>query len=290
MTQNRFLLRILAFMAVLALQVFCVWKAVTWTRDDLCHHPEATILVLGNSRVQYGVDDSLVPETWNSAVNADNYNVMYWRLQMLHIRNPQLKKVMILCDQAEVFHYFKGVPDKVHPYYWDVMTLEDWWGLVAHDSGILLNPLHYLKILLPLKSLVSPISYQDLGIGGYTRLERDKLSEDQALKDREASRKSVPQIHAYNVSYLRKIYDYCQEQSLQLIFFNMPSYPTQAIIEGNKYLHQFVDENYPDVPFYDYELMQLPDSCYGDASHLNYRGARIISEKIAEEIRKASSR
>lgn len=38
------------------------------------------------------------------------------------------------------------------------------------------------------------------------------------------------------------------------------------------------------MPFYDYELMQLPDSCYGDASHLNYRGARIISEKIAEEV------
>lgn len=284
MTQNRFLLRVLAFMAVLALLVFCVWKAVTWTRDDLCHRPEATTLVLGNSRVQYGVDDSLMPGTWNSAVNADNYNVIYWRLKMLHQRNPQLQRVMVICDQTQVYNYFKNIPDKVHPYYWDVMTLEDWCGLVAHDSGILLNPLHYLKILLPLKSLVSTITYQDLGIGGYTRLERDKLSEDQALKDCDTPRKSAPQIHAYNVSYLRKIYDYCQKHHLELIFFNMPSFPTQGIIEGNQYLHQFVEENYPDVPFYDYELLQLPDSCYGDASHLNYRGAKIISEKIAEEV------
>ena len=253
---------------------------MTWTRDDLCHHPEAKTLVLGNSRVQYGFDDSLVPGTWNSALNADNYNVIYWRLKMLHQRNPQLQKVMVICDQTQVYNYFTGIPDKVHPYYWDVMSLEDWWGLVVHDSGILLNPLHYLKILYPLKSLVSPISYQDLGIGGYTRLERDKLSEDLALKDVDAPLKSIPQIHAYNVFYLRKIYNYCQEHHLELIFFNMPSYPTQAIIEGNQYLHRFVEENYPDVPFYDYELMQLPDSCYGDASHLNYRGARVVSERF----------
>lgn len=284
MTQNRFLLRVLAFMAVLALLVFCVWKAVTWTRDDLCRHPEATTLVLGNSRVQYGFDDSLMPGTWNSAVNADNYNVIYWRLKMLHQRNPQLQRVMVICDQTQVYNYFKNIPDKVHPYYWDVMSFEDWWGLVTHDSGILLNPLHFLKILYPLKSLVSPISYQDLGIGGYTRLERDKLSEDKALNETVTPRNAAFQIHAYNVSYLHKIYDYCQKHQLELIFFNMPSYPTQAVIEGNKYLHQFVEKNYPDVPFLDYELMQMPDSCYGDAAHLNYRGAKIISEKIAEDL------
>lgn len=284
MSQNQFLLRLFAFMAVLAMLMFCVWKSVTWTRDDLCYHSEATTLVLGNSRVQYGFDDSLMPGTWNSAVNADNYNVIYWRLKMLHQRNPQLQRVMVICDQTQVYNYFKNIPDKVHPYYWDVMTVEDWWRLVVHDSGILLNPLHFLKVLLPLKSLVSPISYQDLGIGGYTRLERDKLRTDQAIKDKDTPRESVPQIHAYNVSYLRKIYNYCQEHHLKLIFFNMPSYPTQAVIDGNKYLHRFVEENYPDVPFYDYELMQLPDSCYGDASHLNYRGARVISERIAEDV------
>ena len=177
------------------------------------------------------------------------------------------------------------------------MSLEDWWGLVVHDSGILLNPLHYLKILYPLKSLVSPISYQDLGIGGYTRLERDKLSEDLALKDVDAPLKSIPQIHAYNVFYLRKIYHYCQEHHLELIFFNMPSYPTQAIIEGNMYLHRFVEENYPNVPFYDYELMQLPDSAYLIAEDNGIQilvsrkngGARVVSERMADDLTNSSS-
>lgn len=281
MTQSRFLLRILFFVAVLALLVFCVWKFLTWTRDDICSHPEATTLVLGNSRVQYGFDDSVVPGTWNSAVNADNYNVIYWRLKMLHQRNSQLQRIMVICDQTEIFGYFKNIPDKIHPYYWDVMTFEDWWGLIVNDSKVLNNPLHYLKVLIPLKSLVSPVSYKDLGIGGYTRLERDKLKEDKALQNGDCPRKSKPLVHEYNVSYLHKIADYCKENNLQLILFNMPSYPTPAIKEGNVYLHKFVKENYPDVPFLDYELMQLPDSCYGDASHLNYRGAKVVSEKIA---------
>ncbi|MCQ2256423.1 MAG: hypothetical protein MJZ41_00345 [Bacteroidaceae bacterium] len=284
MTQNRFLLRVLAFMAVLALLVFCVWKTVTWTRDDLCSHPEATTLVLGNSRVQYGFDDRLVPETWNSAVNADNYNVIYWRLRMLHLRNPQLQRVMVICDQTQVFNYFKNIPDKIHPYYWDVMTPEDWLGLLAHDSGALLNPLHYLKVIIPLKSLVSSISYNELGIGGYTRLVRDKLDEDESLRDESNQRRTIPQIHEYNVSYLRKIVAYCDVNNLELIFFNMPSYPTKSIVDGNKSLHIYVENNYPNVPFMDYELLQLPDSCFGDVNHLNYRGARVISERIAKDL------
>lgn len=283
MTQNRFLLLVLIFLTTLVLLIFCAWKVVTWTRDDLCHRPEATTLVLGNSRVQYGFDDSLIPGTWNSAVNADNYNIIYWRLKMLHQRNPQLKRVMVICDQTQVYNYFKGVPDKMHPYYWDVLTLEDWWGLITHDSGILLNPLHYLKTIMPLKSLVSPVHYQELGLGGYSMLERDKLREDLLTRDK-SQQLSLPQVHSYNVSYLQKIVSYCKSHGLQLILFNMPSYPTRAIVEGNRCLHHFVEENYPDVPFYDYELLQLPDSCYGDVSHLNYRGAEVVSKRIAEDV------
>lgn len=255
---------------------------MTWTRDDLCKNEQATTLVLGNSRVQYGFDDSLIPGTWNSAVNADNYNVIYWRLKMLHQRNPQLKQIMVICDQTQVYNYFKGIPDKIHPYYWDVMTPEDWWGLITHDSGILLNPLHYLKIIMPLKSLFKPIPYQDLGIGGYTRLERDKLNED-LERNKNNTLQTPPHYNEYNISYLQKIVSYCSGNKLQLIFFNMPSYPTKAIVEGNKHLQNFVKDNYPDIPFMDYELMELPDSCYGDISHLNYRGAKIISQKIAKD-------
>lgn len=283
MTQNKFLLRILAFIAILILFVYCLWRIVTWTRDDLCRNEQATTLVLGNSRVQYGFDDSIIPGTWNSAVNADNYNVIFWRLKMLHKRNPQLKRIMVICDQTQVYNYFKGIPDKIHPYYWDVMTLEDWWRLITHDSGILLNPLHYLKIIMPLKSLLIPISYQDLGIGGYTRLERDKLSED-LERNNNNTLLAPPHHNEYNISYLEKIVSYCSANKLQLILFNMPSYPTKSVIEGNTYLHNFIIEHYPNIPFMDYELTELADSCYGDISHLNYKGAKIISHKIAEDL------
>jgi hypothetical protein len=32
----------------------------------------------------------------------------------------------------------------------------------------------------------------------------------------------------------------------------------------------------------DYSTFQLPDSCYGDVTHLNYRGARIFSQYLQE--------
>lgn len=271
-------------MSVLAVLVFCSWKVVTWTREDVCHKEEATTLVLGNSRIQYGFDDSIIPKTFNGAAIADNYNIIYWKLKLLHKYNPQLKNVIVTCDQLLVFSYLNWVPDKIHPYYLDILTLEDWWGLVANHTGILLNPMHYFKLIFPLKSIVANVSFQDLGIGGYSPLYREVLYEDPAYVNREKPLEEVPVMNEYNVSYLRKIHIYCQKNNLKLFFVNMPSYPTRTTIEGNQYLHKFVEEYYPDVPFFDYELMQFPDSCYGDVSHLNYRGAKIISEKIAGDM------
>ncbi|MDR0371726.1 MAG: hypothetical protein LBH80_07760, partial [Prevotellaceae bacterium] len=42
------------------------------------------------------------------------------------------------------------------------------------------------------------------------------------------------------------------------------------------------DAYMPDVKYMDYSTFQLPDSCYGDVTHLNYRGARIFSQYLQE--------
>ena len=43
-------------------------------------------------------------------------------------------------------------------------------------------------------------------------------------------------------------------------------------------------KNYSNIKFYDFKDMELPDSCFGDLDHLNYKGAKVFSEYLEKEI------
>ena len=287
---QKFILTSFAFQVLIFLLMAAMWKTVTWTRPQLCQHSDATILVMGNSRIQYGFDDHQVPYTWNVGLNADNYNIIYWKLKTLHQYNPQIKKVLIEVDNATLFGYFHGVEYKLHPYYWDVMNTEDWLDLIIEDRTILLYPFDWMKILFPLKSLISPIAFQDLGIGSYTCLQRDKLQEDldienQTRKKRKESISNKSLVDDFQLKYLNKIVEYCHSHNICVEFINMPSYPIESIKHSNLRLSKFVKRTFPNIPFHNYELMELPDSCYGDISHLNYRGANTIAPILKKDIK-----
>jgi hypothetical protein len=34
-----------------------------------------------------------------------------------------------------------------------------------------------------------------------------------------------------------------------------------------------------------YSTLELPDSCYADIAHLNYKGAKIFSEKLNRDLK-----
>ena len=282
---RKFILTTLAFAVLAILLMAIMWKVVTWTRAQLCHNPNATILVMGNSRIQYVFDDSKVNGAWNVGVNADNYNIIYWKLKTIHRYNPQIKKVVLEVDGALLFNYFKGVEYKLHPYYWDEMDLHDWLSLIEKDRILLMYPFDWMKITYPVKSILTPIPFKDLGIGCYTKLDRDKLqTELQAQKSSEEDLPTIPPVDELQLDYLNDIIAYCNDNHINLEFINMPSYPTPKVKYINGLIHQYITEKYPSVPFHDYELIELPDSCYGDISHINYKGANALSEIIKKDI------
>ncbi len=276
-----FIIKTASFIIAVLGLVTALWIFVIWKRANVCYNEKATTLVLGSSRIQYSFDDSIVPNSWNVGLNADNYNIMLLKLKLLHHYNPQIKNLVLLCDQDLIYHYFSGVEYKLHPYYWDFMTFDDFLFILKNDKILLYTPLQWLKILYPIKSFFGDIKFNELGIGGYTKLERNKLKEDLAREEHNAnnSERRTPNIN--QILYLNKIIDYCNNNQIEITFINSPSYPTKNIIEGNKALKEFINTTYSNIKFIDYELINFPDSCYGDIGHLNYHGATIFSKKFA---------
>lgn len=280
---TKFIWKVIAFMGVVLLVVAVIWNIVIFTRSQTCHCDEKTILVLGNSRIRYGVDDSNMCTIWNVGLDADNYNLIYWKLKILHKYNRQLQKVILQVDQTILFHYEPNVEYKLHPYYWDVMGFMDWWYLLEKDRNLLMNPFDWVKIAIPIKSLFTAISFQDLGIGGYTILDRDELNE---CLVRESENKTIVSHRDFDnlqLDYLNKIVKYCYQNNICIEFVSMPSYHTTNLKYGHSQVNEYIHTYFSNIKYYDYEFMELPDSCYGDLVHLNYKGANALKKKLKDD-------
>lgn len=273
---KKFVLRCVIFISCFIMIIFLAWHFITYNRADLCK-TEANILFLGNSRIQYGVNDQLIPHSLNVGLNADNYVFSYLKLKLLKKYNPQIDTLILGYDKATLTHYFEISDEKFHPFFWDILDIDDWLFFLKHDKHIFMSPLSWLKILYPIKSHIGSIKFQELGIGGYTDLYRDKLPE--AIQQ---YKKSTTSIHIDELQeiYLRKIKLFCSKNDIKLIFLNMPSHPITYDQSEEEFLEQYTLSHYSDIPYWDYEFVQLPDSCYGDLTHINYKGAKIISTNL----------
>lgn len=279
---GKFIFNCSLFFLLIGIIVFLFWKVVIWKRQENCYKPEVTTIVLGNSRVQYGLDDSFSQKIMNLAVNADNMNIMYFKMKMMVKINPQIKKVIVNADHVTLSDYFKGVEYKLHPYYFDVIDFSDYLGLLKHDRQILINPFYWIKILYPILSIRKPINFQDLGIGGFSRLERDKLNE--ALNIEIEKKHHSYTFDEYQLEYLHKIVRFCQSHAITVEFIGMPTYPSTNLHNTVNIVNEYLKNEYPNIKNQDYTKIELPDSCYGDITHINYRGAETLKEVLKLEI------
>lgn len=273
-----FVCKVLYCLSLLCVFITVVWGVVVFNRSTLCK-TKANILFLGNSRIQFGIDDRLIPNSLNAGLNADNYVFSYLKLKLLKKYNPQIDTLFLGIDNVSVFHYFQVSGDKFHPFFWDLLTVEDWFFFLKNDRAIFQSPLEWLKILYPLKSYMGSVSFQQLGIGGFSELHRDKLKIDidrYYKQKRNTSISKEENISLFQDLYLRKIISFCNQKNIKLFLLNMPSYP----INNNESddLGKYIHSNFSEIPYYDFRSTHLPDSCYGDISHLNYKGARAFTE------------
>ncbi|MDR2414458.1 MAG: hypothetical protein LBD64_05695, partial [Odoribacteraceae bacterium] len=81
--------------------------------------------------------------------------------------------------------------------------------------------------------------------------------------------------------YLLKIVDLCRSRNVELILINTPTYKPEKYGNLDK-LRAYYNTYLPGVKYMDYSAFPLPDSCYGDISHLNYKGAEVFSKYLQE--------
>ena len=255
-------------------------------------NPDIEIVFAGNSTVECSVDDNLVAGSVNIAQSGEAYLYSYAKIKALCKVNKQIKTVFLgfsygdlLIEKEESWLYSdEFIIEKIQ--YYNYL-------LDAPEKRFLMknNPKAYLKGLVKsvfnnlisvLKSYAKESSGSKLtNFGGYKFLVRDKLGADpgEDVGNQAAIQKSYQQ-----EKYVKMISELCRENSIRLVLFNTPKHRSYYENVGEEILQIWWDTRIylERDSLVDLSTYALPDSCFGDFSHLNYRGAEEFSRHLNE--------
>ena len=245
-----------------------------------------SILILGDSHTECAIDDSIVSKSVNLSKSADAYFYSFVKLRKFLKINSDIKTVILGISEKSLYKKNLIYLQNKSNGYFRLMNLNDF-RVLLEAGGIkaFINlaeaSFHNLSRLLTIQES----DYRDMRIGGYLYLKRDKL--DEAI-ERYKKQNNFDRAYSENqVEYLLKIVDLCKKYKVKLILLNTPTYIYYKNENDSYKLNKFIKSSIDDyVVYWDYSNYLLPDFCYGDFVHLNYKGAEIFSKKLNNDIKK----
>lgn len=255
-----------------------------------------TIVFSGDSNVEFSVNDNLVRNSVNIAQSGEAYLYSYAKIKALLKHNKNIRTVLIGFSYHEILKEKEDqlifsdsyVIEKIKAYNY-LLDKEDKYLILRKNSRSYFQGLFqsvYNNLLTCVKSYRSNEPVKKIeSFGGYVFSRRDKLNEDIRLQDsagNDSFRIKETERGLLQEKYLKMISDLCHDNSVRLILLNTPkhSYYSLRINEEIKNNWVSVRNTMPLDSLFDFSSFTLPDSCYGDITHLNYRGAKVFSEYL----------
>ncbi len=280
---------LLAFVVLLAGIIVFVGRSMDRASFEL---PERrTTLVLGDSQMEFGLNDSILAQTVNVAQSGEAYLYAFGKARRFITDNPDLDTIWLsynlnsLERRQEILTRSERYSKNKIPY--------NFFLLRAMDIGLFLDQASAYEALARTpwlrrnyikKALKRTTTFRDLNFGGYTYSDRYKLAVDVAYKDGLLKKKASPAPGfgeaRDQVRYLKELVDFCRGKGVTCILISTPVHPVIKAQADTAAYFAFWREHMPDVPLWDHSGWTLPDSCFGDATHLNHRGARLYSTRL----------
>ncbi|MDD5014565.1 MAG: hypothetical protein PHW73_05620 [Atribacterota bacterium] len=251
------------------------------------------ILILGDSNTECAINDSIVSKSVNLSQSADAYFYSFIKLRKFLKINPNIETVILGINEKSLYNHelFKSneyIRSKYNSYF-RLMNLNDF-RVLLEAGGIkaFINLAEASFYNFSRALTIQESDYKDMNIGGYLYLIRDKLDETIERYKKENKQNNINIEYSKNqIEYLLKIVSLCKEYKVKLILLSTPTY-MYCTNENDFYkLNQFLKKNMgDDIDYWDYSSYSLPDFCYGDIDHLNYKGTEVFSKKLNDDIKK----
>lgn len=284
---KKFILRSIAF-AIFAVAVVYAFNIVFITANayKLRLPDDVHTVYMGNSTIETSVNDTIVPHSFNMGKSAEHIEFVYAKIKMLKRANPQIDTLVVGLDDIILYkeddedwskHFINS------PFFFTEFDIDDHISNLRNfsfkwNSGYLSSMYNGLGwFYLTISKSGSP---RDLAVGEYLYLVRDKLQLDIKKNLAGHSKRHNPDDVSDGIlHYFRKIISFCKDNDITLVFITTPKH--KEVWHQNCY-REIHSKYFPEIPLYDFTEITYPDSCYGDVVHLNYRGARVFSEQLAQ--------
>jgi hypothetical protein len=284
------LLRFIAFFlgVMLVLIVGTTFLARNLINFEIPAHK--TILIVGDSRPESGLNDEILENTFNFSQSGTAYFYSYVKIRTMLEHNPHIDTIVLGFAYEDIAmprdEWFRG-PETIKfkmPKYLPLFGLQDLAALFQANPSEVTKNIHRTIVYNSAAILKFVISGQGSDHwGGYQYLERNKLEQ---AKDRLPSTidEADLQPSQYQQKYLLEIYHLAQSRDVDLILLKTPIHEMKQAIE-NIYIDRFyslVEEKMPEATIIDHSRVAIPDEGFGDLEHLNFKGAEIYSEYLKE--------
>jgi hypothetical protein len=236
------------------------------------------IFIMGNSHPECAINDSLMGETYSN-ISLSAEPLFYTAIKAQNIINQNKPDTLIIEFENTALHTIHWVlaDDRLvenYKFYFSLMTFNDHKFLFENNFRKALKTFIFL-------TLNDINNYKNIN-GGYLYLIRDNIiSPSKKIRDQYAGRSDKfeypADIQNRNIESLFNLID--RNKSTFFIITRMPIYKTQKWDNEDTYL-KYVDrlKQIKNCAYYDFSnKFSLADSCFGDETHLNYKGAKIFT-------------
>ena len=270
---------------VLIISLVMVSHSITRHFFDYSINESKNILVVGNSHLEYAIDDEIIPQAFNIAQSGSGYFYSYLKVREIANRNKQIDTIILGYSYEDFSEYrvkwFSGedkIKFKMRDHFF-LFTSKDYFELLeSNPKSVITNTPQV--IVHSMKVLIKGYPY----LGGHVNSDRSKLNESFKRYDPNYYINTTNKPPKYQDKYLLKIYEYCQKNSIKLILLNSPIHPKMdKDLQANKQLYcNFASQNMPDATLINYSNYFKNDDYFSDISHLNAVGSNLFSKHLNE--------
>lgn len=287
---KKFLLGIIQFFIVTAAaEIALLAGALSIVSRASFKIPEdRNILIIGDSHTQCAVNDAIFSHGVNISSGGKAYLYSYITLRKFIAENPHIDTVLVSFHGGSIpksmdkwitadEYIFSGIPDYLFLFQPEEAAV--FTGFPAFYSAVIGTPA--LNIDPVIQFIIQPpLTYKDLRIGGYFKLDGNTLKE---VTENTEDNSSITEegYSEYQLEYLLKIVELCKEKGITAILFNTPTYKPEKY--GNmSALAAYYNAYFTGTEYLDFSSFPLPEYGYSDPGHLNFNGAEIFSQYLED--------
>lgn len=232
------------------------------------------ILIMGHSHTEGAINDAILKRSINLSNAARPLTASCNYINKITIDNPHIDTVLLAINANLISSLeTKFMWNKNRKISNSMLFL----GSINQDANYCMkNPYIFCSLLF------SGFYIGNNSIGSFQSSKRNKLNLDLQLHHNTFPLKAEIDTTLYEYQKLLATKKLLDLRGVHLILVDTPKYnPGNQMIEQIKF-HTLLKEYLPEFDYIDYVSFPLPNDCYGDVTHLNYKGAELFSRYLQE--------